>query len=381
MEKSININIGGDFVLTNEVHKNIRIGQELKELFDEADLNILNLECPVTNSSQKAEKTGPHLKGSENAISRILHKLNVGLVTLANNHVMDFGEKGLHDTIEFCDREGVAQIGAGATLTDASKVYRVNIKGKKIAVLNFAQNEWSIAEEDRAGANPIDLIDNSRQIREEKNISDVIIVIIHAGHEYYNLPSPDMVKRNRFYAECGASIVIGHHSHCISGHEIHCGVPIVYGLGNFLFTEQSRFDDWYTGLVLKLTISNFQSLGFELIPVGQAKENYDLTLLQNDERFAVLGRVERYGFVIANEKLLKSNWEGFLDKKAKKYFQVLSVAGVFKNRYIKGLVSKLNLSKYLFNKRMLKSWLNIMRCEAHSEASQGIIKKYLANGR
>ena len=123
-----------------------------------------------------------------------------------------------------------------------------------IAIINFCENEWSIAEEDSAGANPMDFIDNANQIREAKAVHDKVIV--HGGHEYYNLPSPRMQKQFRFYADQGADIVIGHHTHCISGNEVYNGVPIYYSLGNFLFTKNNTNEDWYTGLLLQVDIKS-----------------------------------------------------------------------------------------------------------------------------
>ena len=126
----------------------------------------------------------------------------------------------------------------------------------KIAILNFCENEWSIAEDDSPGANPMDIIDNTNHIREAKASHDKVIVIVHGGHEYYNLPSPRMQKQYRFYADQDADIVVGHNTHCISGSEMYKGVPIYYSLGNFLFTGRSTIENWYYGLVLELEIKD-----------------------------------------------------------------------------------------------------------------------------
>jgi poly-gamma-glutamate capsule biosynthesis protein CapA/YwtB (metallophosphatase superfamily) len=76
----------------------------------------------------------------------------------------------------------------------------------------------------------MDIIDNANQIKEAKATHDKVIVIVHGGHEYYNLPSPRMQKQYRFYADQGADFVVGHHTHCISGYEVYNGVPIYYSL-------------------------------------------------------------------------------------------------------------------------------------------------------
>jgi poly-gamma-glutamate capsule biosynthesis protein CapA/YwtB (metallophosphatase superfamily) len=170
---------------------------------------------------------------SSDTIMPYLHQLKIDAVTMANNHILDYGYKGVKDTFKELVDHKIKYIGAGNDLTEARKPLSLHKDGMKIAILNFCENEWSIAEDDSPGANPMDIIDNTNQIREAKASHDKVIVIVHGGHEYYNLPSPRMQKQYRFYADQGADIVVGHHTHCISGNEVYKGVPIYYSLGNF----------------------------------------------------------------------------------------------------------------------------------------------------
>ncbi len=82
-----------------------------------------------------------------------------------------------------------------------SQPFTIEKEGLKIAILNFTENEWSSATKDKGGANPLDIIDNVRQIKTAKANHDKVICVIHGGHEHYNLPSPRMQKQNRFYAK------------------------------------------------------------------------------------------------------------------------------------------------------------------------------------
>ena len=228
------------------------IDKKVIDLFEQSDYNIVNLEAPVTDSETKTLKTGPNLKADRDSTLNVLQTLQIDAVTLANNHVLDYGEQGIADTLQFCKDNNIDTVGAGMNLSEAFKTLYIDSKEGKIAIVNFAENEWSAATADSAGFNPMDIIDNSYQIKKAKEIADYVVVIVHGGHEYYNLPSPRMQKQYRFYAEQGADIVVGHHTHCISGYEEYKGVPIYYSLGNFLFTENSTNDDWYTGLVLEI---------------------------------------------------------------------------------------------------------------------------------
>lgn len=143
------------------------------------------------------------------------------LVTLANNHILDFNENGVKDTINNCINIGIHNVGAAKNLTKARSLYISKIKGKRIGILNFAENEFCAATAISYGANPVNLINNYNDIKEAKNKVDYLLVIPHGGREHYQLPTPMQRERYRFYADSGADIVVGHHSHCYSGYEVY----------------------------------------------------------------------------------------------------------------------------------------------------------------
>src|SRR5690554_6283161 len=294
--------IAGDLFVSDQYYKNNIIDKSIQDLFSSADYRIINLEAPITNdrSKNKIIKTGPHLRMSEQSAISVLKQLNIDGVTLANNHILDYGTKGLLDTFDTLKSDEVAYVGAGTNLKDAAKYITLNKEGLKIAVINFCENEWSIAEEDSPGANPMDIIDNANQIKEAKATHDKVIVIVHGGHEYYNLPSPRMQKQYRFYADQGADIVVGHHTHCISGNEVYNGVPIYYSLGNFLFTKNKITDEWYTGLVLEIQISK-DKFNHMIYPVKQQKGSCQLSIISGEDKDAVLEKINRFNKIIINE--------------------------------------------------------------------------------
>lgn len=204
--------ITGDLVINREYIKS-NISDAVISLFNQSDLNIVNLEAPVTNSTSKILKTGPHLKSDKDSTLDILKALDIDVVTLANNHVMDYDEEGVANTLEFCKENNINTVGAGMNLREASQTLYLDSDEGKIAIINFAENEWASATDETAGAHPMDIIDNAKQIKNAKEKADFVFVIVHGGHEYYNLPSPRMQKQYRFYAEQGADIVVGHHTH------------------------------------------------------------------------------------------------------------------------------------------------------------------------
>src|SRR5690554_3827878 len=368
--------ITGDLFVSDQYYNSNLIDKSVQDLFSKADYRIVNLEAPITDDrlENKIIKTGPHLRMSEQTAISVLNQLNIDGVTLANNHILDYGTKGLLDTFDTLKSKEIAYVGAGTNLKDAAKYITLNKEGVKIAVINFCENEWSIAEEDSPGANPMDIIDNANQIKEAIATHDKVIVIVHGGHEYYNLPSPRMQKQYRFYAEQGADIVVGHHTHCISGNEVHKGVPIYYSLGNFLFTSQSTIEDWYTGLVLEVNIEK-GNLTSKLHPVEQQKETFELSLLNGKKREDIMTRISKYNAIIADEEKLKSEWNNYVDTKYDVYLNYWSPFSFISNRYVRGVLNRLGIKG--LNKKGVALALNLMRCEAHADMSKEVNKKYL----
>lgn len=373
---SSKILFGGDLVITeNHSYNTTDIDSKLVEIFNDSDLNIVNLEAPVTKSKSKIIKTGPHLKSNEDSTLNVLKSLDVDVVTLANNHVLDYDEKGIEDTIAFCDAHKIKYLGAGMNLKDASKTLFLDSNAGKIAIINFAENEWASATENTAGAHPVNIIDNFKQIRDAKTKADFVFVIIHGGHEYYNLPSPRMQKQYRFYAEQGADLIIGHHTHCVSGYEIFNGTPIYYGIGNMLFTYNSNYPDWYEGIILEVEINKNKALNINLHPITQDKSSFGLRLMQGDDKQIFLNRISKYSKIINDEKLLQTSWADFSAKESSTYLGLLSLKAFVKNKYIRGVLSKLGVT---FNNDYGNSLLlNMLRCESHRDLSIDVSEKYL----
>lgn len=371
----MNILVAGDTFVSNEFFIENLLSPSVVNLFQNAEFPILNLESPILYENQKFDKilkTGPHLQMSKQVATSILRNLHVKGVTLANNHILDYGSKGLMSTMDILKSEEIKFVGAGKNISDASKCLSIEKNGLKVGIVNFCENEWSIADSDKPGANPMDVIDNIKQIQGVKSVHDKVIVIVHGGNEYYNLPSPRMQKIYRFYAENGADIVIGHHTHCISGYEIYKGVPIFYSLGNFLFTKRKTYLDWYCGIVLDLSITS-QKIDFKIHISSQNYNDFSLSLLEGSEKDKILRRIEEYSNIIQEEELLKSYWNDFVQKKYREYIHYFSPISSIQNRYIMGVLKKLNLK--LYPKKTKALHLNLIRCEAHQDLVKEVLMK------
>jgi poly-gamma-glutamate synthesis protein (capsule biosynthesis protein) len=376
----MNILISGDLFVSDDLKNQSLVSPELIKLFNSVDYRIVNLETPLTgnNPNNKIIKTGIHLRSSPDTIIPVLNELKIDLVTLANNHIMDYGKIGLIDTINACEKNKIDFVGAGRNKTEAQKTFFLNNGDTYFAIINIAENEWASAKGNLPGANPMDIIDNVQQIRAAKKKAARVIVIIHGGHEFYNLPSPRMVKQYRFYAESGADVIIGHHTHCISGFEVYNGVPIFYGLGNFLLTLPSKFDQWYMGLILQLNIFKGNQLKWKLIPIRQNKQTFRIEQLMFKESYNVVKEVEKYSKIINCASLLKDCWDSFLRKNSDRYLYSFSILNIIRNKYIKTFIRLFKLKNHFLHKESLMRILNLIRCEAHCDVTKGTIEKYLS---
>lgn len=335
-------------------------------------MSVTNLECPITDEGSPIKKSGPNLKAHPKT-AKALKFAKFDIACLANNHILDHGCPAILDTIEYCNNEGIKTIGAGINLQNASKTLYVNVKEKIIAFLNFTEHEHSIATDDSAGANPLDPILNHYQIIEAKKNADIIIIIIHGGSEFYSLPSPEMVKTCRFYADLGANLIIGHHTHIPSGFEIYKGVPIFYSLGNFIFDREAVINSgWYEGYLVKASILGTTINKIELIPYLQNKEFEGVKLMKDKDKNDFLTKIKEYSIIIENRKLLLAAWENHCKTKQFYYLKNLFHWNKLVRQLIKREIIPL---KYFIKEENSLSLLNIIRCETHREILVDILTR------
>ncbi|MDD4309603.1 MAG: CapA family protein [Candidatus Cloacimonetes bacterium] len=363
----INITISGDFCITPDYISQDLIDDSVISFLGNRDLNILNLECPITSdlSKNKIEKTGPHLRTTKSIFNHFA-KLNVHAVTLANNHILDYGQEGLANTINECYQHNIKFVGAGKNIVEAVKPLIIEVNDVRIAIINCCESEWSIVSENSGGANPLDIIDIVSQINYCKHQADFVILIIHGGNEYYHLPSPRMVKTYRFFAESGADAVIGHHTHCVGGNEIYRNVPIVYSLGNMLFTRANKNKVWYTGLIAELQLVKGEFIQLNLIPVKQDNSGFQLSLCQGIEKENVLSDLERNKDIIEDSTKLNNEWIDFVESR-RNSINIFSPVNAIPGRYIRAIAARLGANRLLKKSRVLNPILNNIKCDAHRD--------------
>ncbi len=284
---------------------------------------------------------------------------------------MDFAAPGLNDTLKELEKEEIEYLGAGKNIQDAQKTYFKEIKGYKLAFINFAENEWATTKGNEPGANPLNPVTNFYSIKEAKKKADFVFVIVHGGHEMYSLPSPRIKETYRFFIEAGASAVIGHHTHVISGYEVYKGWPIFYSLGNFVFNSPDKKDPrWNKGIAVQFSISN-KKLSFEVIPYSQNKEKPGVCSLLEAEKATLETELERLNEIILDDTKLKEAFEKYCQKVAGLYNYYLEPHS---NKYLSFVQRKNFLPSFLSKKKRLL-FKNLIRCEAHRDVVLKIIHK------
>jgi poly-gamma-glutamate synthesis protein (capsule biosynthesis protein) len=333
-----------------------------------ADYAVVNLECPVVANDNVVDipKCGPNLKCSENAVAAI-KAAGFGLATLANNHIRDFGDEGVSSTLQTCEEYRIDCVGAGKNITCAKQVFYKNVKDKKFAFVNFCENEFSIATEKNAGANPLNIAANYYQIQEAKQNADYTIVIVHGGHEHYQLPSPRMKEQYRFFADAGANVIINHHQHCFSGYEVYNATPIFYGLGNFCFDGPNnphyRNSIWNEGFMVQLNFED-EKIGFELYPYRRCDEKPEVRLMDKKEREKFYSKIQEVNAIIADDEALLQNFIAFANSKRDEFRVVFQP---YHNRIFNKLFRMKLLPDLIFRGKKKYQILNFIECEAHRD--------------
>lgn len=301
-----------------------RIFEEFKVELKDKDLSIANLECPLTASDKTIFKDGPHIKANPAAV-RMAKECEMDVLTLGNNHILDFGEEGLFETIRTLEDNGIAHVGAGRNIDEARKPLIREIKGVRIAFLSFCETEFNIGSKMKAGCAPIEIHEISIAINKakEKERADIVIVLLHCGSEHYPLPSPRIKKQCRAIADSGAAAVICHHSHAAEGFEIYENVPILYGLGNFIFgifKNPRRIRRGRAGIMAKVDFNRSGAVRLEVLPYFYDPPKTTLVKMEKDRLNSFWNRYDLLTEIIRDDDKLGRVWRQYSLRRYKAWY-------------------------------------------------------------
>lgn len=376
--------IAGDLVTQNRI-RDIITGDHYHDLLSEvrpytesSDYSILNFETTMEDPSRRFRpipKVGPHISSPANTLEMI-KEAGFQCVTLANNHILDYGGDALLHTVRAIEEKGLDHVGAGKDLEAASKVLVKRIGEADLAIVNFCEDDFSIAGEHDPGACPMDLVKILRQLRWAKDHADHVIVIAHGGIELYPLPSPRMKELYRTFVDLGADAVVNHHQHCHSGYEVYNGKPIFYGLGNLLFDRKKYSDPlWNYGYMVRLDIG--EDIGFEAIPYSQCLDRMAVSVLHGAEREKFMEGLASLNRQIADDAELQNQYEKLVSRK---YRQVLMRLSPFSGKSLASLAQK-GWIKIAPREKKALGMMEYLTCDAHRDLARNVLSRYIGNDK
>ncbi len=231
-----------------------------------ADIVVGNLESSISTRGTAAENKKFTLQADPLA-ARALKKAGVRVVSLANNHSMDFGPLALEDTFAALDDNNILYTGAGMNLDDARSPAIVKIKGKTLAFLSYSLTfplEF-YASAGRAGTAPGYAEFVKADIEKVRPSADLVIVSFHWGAELMTNAKDYQIELGHQAIDWGADLVLGHHPHVLQEIEIYKGRLIAYSLGNFVFGSESNHTN--SSMILLLSFQGNTLVRVEAVPI------------------------------------------------------------------------------------------------------------------
>ncbi len=230
---------------------------KIKDYLTKADILFGNLEGPISESGRKVGSIYSFRFDPRTIEALVFAGFDV--LSLANNHILDYQKSALEDTMEILNRNKIDYVGAGFNIEEVSSVKIREVKGTRIGFLAFTDLGSSYWQADQkssgvAWLNRSDLEEVKEQIKREKEKVDILIVSLHSGEEYSLEPTDFQVTFSRVVIEAGADMVIGHHPHVVQKIERYRDKWIAYSLGNFIF-DQGFSQETMEGLLLEIKIS------------------------------------------------------------------------------------------------------------------------------
>ncbi|MFH0905554.1 MAG: CapA family protein, partial [bacterium] len=247
--KTITVIAGGDVSMGRQTGQKILAGEidypfvNIADTLKSADVAFVNLESQLADLDGETESpTSEYRFAGPPEGAQSLANAGIDIVSVANNHMWDYGKARLEETLKYLTDQEILYVGANI---DTEKIYGpkiIEVRGKKIAFLAMTN---ILNGYENAGANQYVSFQRPDRIIEEigelRDKVDWIFVSVHSGTEYAAEPSSQLVELTHSFIDAGADAVIGHHPHVPQKIEIYNGRPIFYSLGNFAFWQPFSF--------------------------------------------------------------------------------------------------------------------------------------------
>ena len=244
------------------------LSEGLLQKLNEADILMINNEFPFSDrGAAVADKQYTFCCATQYV--KALNEMGVDVVSLANNHTLDYGKEALSDTFQTLDGAGILYGGAGESIERAEQVQVIEVNGRKFGFLAVSRvipsTDWKV-ENSLPGI--FSCYDDTRLmelVQEAQSQVDFLVVFPHWGLEYHENPEAYQTSIAQKCMEAGADLVVGAHTHCLQGIEYIDGKPVFYSLGNFMFGQNID-----RSMAVKVTVSEKGEASYQLLPVFAA---------------------------------------------------------------------------------------------------------------
>jgi poly-gamma-glutamate capsule biosynthesis protein CapA/YwtB (metallophosphatase superfamily)/uncharacterized membrane protein (UPF0127 family) len=292
--KTISLNFVGDILAARAIELTMRKNgydypfAKIVDKLSQADITFANLETPLigTATSGKTTVGGTTVFRGDVDFATALQRAGIDIVSLANNHIKDQGEKGILSTIDALDAAQVRHVGAGKNLSEARSLTVIETQGVRVGYL--AYNDADVvpasyhATDIQSGSHIMDIGRLQEDVMLVRPQVDVLIVSMHSGAEYVTAkPNQRQVSFAHAAIDAGVDMVIGHHPHVLQPMEIYKGKYIAYSLGNFVFDQPWPDTKESAILHMDITLSKGSNAGEEKWNIDKYVPRITPLILQN----------------------------------------------------------------------------------------------------
>ena len=351
---SIKIFASGDIV--NNTGNSNFVDENLKTIIQEHDISFCNFEAPIETSSNKIIKAGPHIFQNKDSI-KYTKEVGFNLFSLANNHIYDYGETGLKNTIDKIKEENIKYLGAGLNYEEAYQPLIIDINNTRIGFIAASEAQFGCLTEnnEKSGYAWINSNKIDKTILMLRNQVDLIILSSHAGAESTYVPLPEWRDRYKYLCDIGVNLILGHHPHVPQGYEEYNTSYIFYSLGNFYFDTANHEKTSNDSYSLSINIENNKI------------KNIDFIYHKNINNQTTLVDEDKINFSIENlNNILKINYEENVNELVINYFKS------FYYNYYKTALSN-ELDKITTNQAILL--LHNIKIDSHRYIVQRALEK------
>lgn len=267
------------------------LSEDTVKVMTDTDIMVINSEFTISDRGEKMPNKYYTFRASPKRIP-IYNEMGADLLTLANNHVYDFGKDAFYDMLNSLNEYKIPYIGAGKNINEAKKPYYFILNGYKIAFINATRAEKYIltpeaTENDGGVFRCYDPEPLKNLINDIKKNSDYVVVLIHWGKEDSHELEQVQIDTSKIYIDAGADVIVGTHAHVLQGIDYYNHKPIIYNLGDFIFNDETKD----TG-IFQIKLNDDGNMDYYFIP---AKEENEYTkLLYDDEKQRVINNMNSW---------------------------------------------------------------------------------------